>query len=81
METCFKHLFFTAAKHYFIVSSRYRGGLDNCHNQTGESSVYTEFKGQEIMFHVSTLLPYDPGDRQQVVKKCVIGMTMFAISC
>ena len=45
---------------------RYRGGLDTCHDQTGEKSIYTEFKGQEIMFHVSTLLPYDASDRQQV---------------
>lgn len=45
---------------------RYRGGLDNCNDQTGEYSIYTEYKDQEIMFHVSTLLPYDSGDRQQV---------------
>ena len=49
-----------------MIFIRYRGGLDNCNNQTGESSVYTEFKGQEIMFHVSTMLPYDVTDRQQV---------------
>ncbi len=53
---------------YSVLSRiiRYRGGLDNCHNQTGENSVYTEYDGQEIMFHVSTLLPFDPSDKQQV---------------
>ena len=51
---------------FIIIFIRYRGGLDNCNNQTGEHSIYTEFKGQEIMFHVSTMLPYDLTDRQQV---------------
>ena len=51
----------------FIVCS-YRGGLDVTNNQTGESSVYTEYKDRKIMFHVSTLLPHDPGDTQHVSK-------------
>ena len=34
--------------------------------QTGTESVYTEFGDHEIMFHVSTLLPFNPEDRQQV---------------
>ena len=33
---------------------------------TGEHSVYTQFHGREIMFHVSTLLPWTPNNRQQV---------------
>ena len=33
---------------------------------TGEYSIYTEFKDTEIMFHVSTLLPYTPSNKQQV---------------
>ena len=41
-------------------------------DQTGKYSVYTEFNDQEIMFHVSTLLPYDPGDRQQVINSTVL---------
>ena len=44
----------------------YRGGLDVANNQTGEHSVYTEYKDRKIMFHVSTLLPHDPGDTQHV---------------
>ena len=44
----------------------YLGGLDNGSNLTGESSIYTEFANHEIMYHVSTLLPYTPKDPQQV---------------
>ena len=45
---------------------RFRGGLDIGSDQTGEESVYTKFKDREIMFHVSTLLPFDSTDKQQV---------------
>ena len=44
----------------------YRGGLDVCNDQTGETSIYTEYKDRKIMFHVSTLLPLDPTDTQHV---------------
>jgi len=33
---------------------------------TGRYSVYTIYEGHEIMFHVSTLLPYSKDNRQQV---------------
>ena len=32
-------------------------------DSTGLYSVYSEFEGTEIMFHVSTLLPYTPNNR------------------
>ena len=35
-------------------------------NTTGATSVFTVFEGHEIMFHVSTLLPYSTGNEQQV---------------
>jgi RAP1 GTPase activating protein 1 len=35
--------------------------------------VYTKWQGYEIMFHVSTLLPYKQGDAQQLEKKRQIG--------
>ena len=35
-------------------------------NTTGTNSVFTVFEGHEIMFHVSTLLPYSTGNIQQV---------------
>lgn len=45
---------------------RFRGGLDVSHGQTGSQSVYTIHRQQEIMFHVSTKLPFTEGDAQQV---------------
>ena len=44
----------------------FKGGLDNKNNATGTQSLYTVFGGHEIMFHVSTMLPYSEDDRQQV---------------
>uniref|UniRef100_A0A673A0I1 Rap1 GTPase-activating protein 1-like n=1 Tax=Sphaeramia orbicularis TaxID=375764 RepID=A0A673A0I1_9TELE len=46
----------------------FRGGLDVTHGQTGTESIYTNFHSKEIMFHVSTKLPYTEGDSQQVKK-------------
>ena len=45
---------------------RYKGGLDTVHDLTGLYSVFTHWRGIEIMFHVSTLLPYEPNDLQKV---------------
>lgn len=49
-----------------VSLSRFRGGLDVSHGQTGSQSVYTVHRQQEIMFHVSTKLPFTEGDTQQV---------------
>jgi hypothetical protein len=46
--------------------SHFKGGLDNKNDSTGTQSVYTVFSGHEIMFHVSTMLPYSNDDSQQV---------------
>ncbi|XP_034149371.1 rap1 GTPase-activating protein 2b isoform X4 [Esox lucius] len=51
----------------------FRGGLDVCHGQTGSQSVYTHYRELEIMFHVSTKLPYTEGDMQQLQRKRHIG--------
>ena len=40
---------------------------------TGTHSVYTTMDDFEIMFHVSTLLPHNPRDPQQVERKRHIG--------
>lgn len=40
---------------------------------TGKFSVHTIYDGHEIMFHVSTLLPYSKDNRQQVERKRHIG--------
>ena len=58
--------------HFIHKLIRFRGGLDIGSDQTGEESVYTSFKDREIMFHVSTLLPFDPLDSQQVCQTSVI---------
>ncbi|KAL5015173.1 hypothetical protein ScPMuIL_009443 [Solemya velum] len=57
----------------------YRGGLDTQHGQTGAESVYTTFRDKELMFHVSTLLPYTTADPQQVQRKRHIGNDIVAI--
>eukprot|EP01088_Endostelium_zonatum_P019239 TRINITY_DN6548_c0_g1_i1.p1 TRINITY_DN6548_c0_g1~~TRINITY_DN6548_c0_g1_i1.p1 ORF type:complete len:910 (-),score=180.99 TRINITY_DN6548_c0_g1_i1:195-2924(-) len=51
----------------------FRGGLDVKTNTTGTHSIYTPYRGFEIMFHVSTLLPYFPLDAQQVERKRHLG--------
>lgn len=56
---------------------RFRGGLDVTHGQTGTESVYTNFHNKEIMFHVSTKLPYTEGDTQQVT----VSVNSQALSC
>jgi hypothetical protein len=47
--------------------TKYRAQLDNKTDTTGEYSIFTEFENSEIMFHVSTLLPFTPVNKQQVV--------------
>jgi len=42
-------------------------------NTTGKESIYAAFRGYEIMFHCSTLLPYTPGDAQQLERKRHLG--------
>uniref|UniRef100_A0A0K0D1R6 Rap-GAP domain-containing protein n=1 Tax=Angiostrongylus cantonensis TaxID=6313 RepID=A0A0K0D1R6_ANGCA len=57
----------------------YRGGLDTVYGQTGLQAVYTEFRGREAMFHVSTMLPYTLGDHQQLQRKRHIGNDIVAV--
>jgi RAP1 GTPase activating protein 1 len=57
----------------------YRGGLDTRHGQTGTHALYEVHKGHEIMFHVSTLLPFVETDAQQLQRKCHIGNDIVAI--
>jgi len=51
----------------------YRGGLDVKNNSTGTHSVYTKHNNYEIMFHVSTMLPYFAADKQQLERKRHLG--------
>lgn len=57
----------------------YRAGLDTVHNRTGIESVYTKLRSYEIMFHVSTLLPFYDHDRQQLERKRHIGNDIVVI--
>ncbi|XP_017910744.1 PREDICTED: rap1 GTPase-activating protein 1 isoform X2 [Capra hircus] len=57
----------------------FRGGLDVTHGQTGTESVYCNFRNKEIMFHVSTKLPYTEGDTQQLQRKRHIGNDIVAV--
>jgi len=51
----------------------YRGGLDVKNNSTGTHAVFTSFTGMDIMFHVSTLIPFTPNDEQQIERKRHLG--------
>ena len=53
---------------FFIVSD----------NMTGSHSLYTIYEGHEIMFHVSTMLPFTPDNPQQVTNMC---STLLCIKC
>uniref|UniRef100_A0A8B9F715 GTPase-activating Rap/Ran-GAP domain-like protein 3 n=1 Tax=Amazona collaria TaxID=241587 RepID=A0A8B9F715_9PSIT len=57
----------------------YRGGLDTKNDTTGIFSIYTVFQGHEIMFHVSTMLPYSRENKQQVERKRHIGNDIVTI--
>ncbi|XP_064379075.1 rap1 GTPase-activating protein 2 isoform X3 [Dromaius novaehollandiae] len=57
----------------------FRGGLDVSHGQTGAESVFTTFREREIMFHVSTKLPFTDGDAQQLQRKRHIGNDIVAV--
>ncbi|XP_074067638.1 GTPase-activating Rap/Ran-GAP domain-like protein 3 isoform X3 [Macrotis lagotis] len=57
----------------------YRGGLDTKNDTTGLYSVYTVYQGHEIMFHVSTMLPYSKENKQQVERKRHIGNDIVTI--
>ncbi|KAL7980959.1 hypothetical protein Chor_002113 [Crotalus horridus] len=53
----------------------YRGGLDTKRIY----SIYTVYQGHEIMFHVSTMLPYSKENKQQVERKRHIGNDIVTI--
>ncbi|KAL7854894.1 hypothetical protein SRHO_G00170840 [Serrasalmus rhombeus] len=53
--------------------NKYRAQLDDKTDSTGTHSLYTVYKDYELMFHVSTMLPYTPNNRQQLLRKRHIG--------
>uniref|UniRef100_A0A0A9ZCU3 Signal-induced proliferation-associated 1-like protein 2 n=1 Tax=Lygus hesperus TaxID=30085 RepID=A0A0A9ZCU3_LYGHE len=58
---------------------KYKAGLDNRTDSTGLYSVYAQYQDCEIMFHVSTLLPFTPNNRQQLLRKRHIGNDIVTI--
>ncbi|GAV00818.1 hypothetical protein RvY_11614 [Ramazzottius varieornatus] len=58
---------------------KYRAQLDNKSDSTGLYSLYTTFHEYEIMFHVSTMLPFTPSNKQQLLRKRHIGNDIVTI--
>ncbi|KAL6048501.1 GTPase-activating Rap/Ran-GAP domain-like protein 3 [Balamuthia mandrillaris] len=48
---------------------KFAGGLDVRRNTTGNSSIYNSWQGNEVMFHVSTMLPFDPTPNSQQLER------------
>eukprot|EP01090_Pellita_catalonica_P017087 TRINITY_DN5087_c0_g1_i1.p1 TRINITY_DN5087_c0_g1~~TRINITY_DN5087_c0_g1_i1.p1 ORF type:complete len:778 (-),score=119.83 TRINITY_DN5087_c0_g1_i1:1993-4326(-) len=57
----------------------FRGGLDINFDTTGVHSVHTTFRESEIMYHVSTMLPYSSEDQQQLERKRHLGNDIVVI--
>jgi hypothetical protein len=54
--------------------NRFKGGLNVTEEaSTGKESVFSEYKGFQIMFHVSTMLPLHESDVQKLERKRHIG--------
>ncbi|CAG5133751.1 unnamed protein product, partial [Candidula unifasciata] len=58
---------------------KYRAGLDCKTDTTGTHSYYTTFNNNEVMFHVSTMLPYTANNKQQLLRKRHIGNDIVTI--
>uniref|UniRef100_A0A3B3YKT8 Signal-induced proliferation-associated 1-like protein 3 n=1 Tax=Poecilia mexicana TaxID=48701 RepID=A0A3B3YKT8_9TELE len=59
--------------------SKYAAQLDTKTDSTGTHSLYTTYQGYEVMFHVSTMLPYMPNNPQQLLRKRHIGNDIVTI--
>ncbi|KAJ7989108.1 hypothetical protein DPEC_G00316110 [Dallia pectoralis] len=59
--------------------TKYRAQLDTKTDSTGTHSLYTAYKDYEIMFHVSTMLPYTANNKQQLLRKRHIGNDIVTI--
>ncbi|KAM6973031.1 signal-induced proliferation-associated 1-like protein 3 [Aplochiton taeniatus] len=59
--------------------TKYAAQLDTKTDSTGTHSLYTTYQGYEVMFHVSTMLPYMPNNPQQLLRKRHIGNDIVTI--
>ncbi|KAM9259560.1 LOW QUALITY PROTEIN: pecanex-like protein 3, partial [Morus bassanus] len=62
-----------------LRGSHYRAQLDTRTDSTGTHSLYTTYHGYEVMFHVSTMLPFTPSNPQQLLRKRHIGNDIVTI--
>ena len=53
--------------------------VNSAADSTGTHSVYATYQSQEIMFHVSTMLPFTANNRQQLLRKRHIGNDIVTI--
>ena len=53
--------------------NKFRGGLDVENDTTGTHTYYTVFDTCEILYHVSTMLPFDEEDKQHLERKRHLG--------
>jgi len=58
---------------------KYRAGLDVREDSTGQHSVFVSWQSYSIMYHVSTLLTFQPLQPQQVERKRHIGNDIVVI--
>lgn len=57
----------------------YKAGLDTRTDSTGTHAVVATHRGSEVTFHVSTMLPFTPNNRQQLLRKRHIGNDIVTI--
>ncbi|XP_058789822.1 signal-induced proliferation-associated 1-like protein 2 isoform X2 [Phymastichus coffea] len=57
----------------------YKAGLDTRTDSTGTHAVCATHRGAEVTFHVSTMLPFTPNNRQQLLRKRHIGNDIVTI--
>ncbi|CAG7823044.1 unnamed protein product [Allacma fusca] len=58
---------------------KYTGGLDTKDDSTGLYTIYSQYQDCDVIFHVSTLLPFTPNNRQQLMRKRHIGNDIVTI--
>eukprot|EP01124_Arcella_intermedia_P009425 TRINITY_DN16146_c0_g1_i2.p1 TRINITY_DN16146_c0_g1~~TRINITY_DN16146_c0_g1_i2.p1 ORF type:complete len:1498 (-),score=421.68 TRINITY_DN16146_c0_g1_i2:90-4334(-) len=57
----------------------YSAGLDTADNKTGTHAIHGKIEDSSIIFHVSTYLPYEKDDEQQLGRKRHIGNDIVVI--
>eukprot|EP01117_Protostelium_nocturnum_P011878 TRINITY_DN4336_c0_g1_i1.p1 TRINITY_DN4336_c0_g1~~TRINITY_DN4336_c0_g1_i1.p1 ORF type:complete len:391 (+),score=147.53 TRINITY_DN4336_c0_g1_i1:191-1363(+) len=65
-----------------LVLENWRGfkaGFDLKGGTTGKTTIHKRYNNNDILFHVSTLLPFNPKDKQQLERKRHIGNDIVVI--